>query len=42
MNGFHRLRRRCSTNPAIAASTTMPVTLATVRIVLLMYAITSM
>jgi hypothetical protein len=42
MKPVHRVLRRCSTNPTIAASTTMIATLVTVRIVLLMNAMTTM
>jgi hypothetical protein len=38
----HRVRRRCSTNPTIAAMITMIATLETVRIVLLMNAMMRM
>jgi hypothetical protein len=38
----HLLRRRCNTNATIAASTTIAVTLHTVRMVLLMNAMMSM
>ena len=42
MKPFQGLRRRCSTQATIAASTTMMATLATVRMVELMKAVTSM
>jgi len=40
-NGVHRLGRRCSTKATIPESTTMIVTLETVRMTLLMNAMTS-